>query len=524
MSSTPTHQKQEAEHISDYSSDAELHSGDDIFNEKPELTLPVIKHYFATRLTTMFDLPIYHLDQRWYELINPIPGLREMTLRDWNYYGLGWFGWVLDAMDFFCVSVALPEIAITLNSTVAEVSWGVTLVLMLRAIGAIIFGLASDKFGRKKCYIIICILFIFVEVGTGFVQTYEQFLGVRAIFGILMGSMLPVCMVTAMESQPLRARSILSGLFPPAYCIGYIMAMVWYKVFEPTYKEGEGWRSLFWFSGGLSVILIIWRWFVPESYEFLEMQEKKRKFKEKNKNTGLHKYFNTTIFHTLKTEWLLFIYLCITYAAWNSCSHGTQDLYVTMLSNQFGVDINKRTMIVSLSNVGGLIGGACIGNVSEIFGRRLSAIIATICCGALVYPSFYNADKNWGAYIALIASVVASWGVSSAYALELVNKAHRTLLIGLAYQIGNLISAGSATIQAQLGENYPIPGAAPGVFDYGKVMCIFCGAVFAFMVVILSLGPEKFHRNLRMVPADLGAVPELEEGLDLDKPDNEKRK
>ncbi|KAI5905103.1 hypothetical protein K4G60_g4361, partial [Candida parapsilosis] len=144
MSSTPTHQKQEAEHISDYSSDAESHSGDDIFNEKPELTLPVIKHYFATRLTTMFDLPIYHSDQRWYELINPIPGLREMTLRDWNYYGLGWFGWVLDAMDFFCVSVALPEIAITLNSTVAEVSWGVTLVLMLRAIGAIIFGLASD--------------------------------------------------------------------------------------------------------------------------------------------------------------------------------------------------------------------------------------------------------------------------------------------------------------------------------------------------------------------------------------------
>ncbi|KAI5910768.1 hypothetical protein K4G61_g4469 [Candida parapsilosis] len=523
MSSTPTHQKQEAEHISDYSSDAESHSGDDIFNEKPELTLPVIKHYFATRLTTMFDLPIYHSDQRWYELINPIPGLREMTLKDWNYYGLGWFGWVLDAMDFFCVSVALPEIAITLNSTVAEVSWGVTLVLMLRAIGAIIFGLASDKFGRKKCYIIICILFIFVEVGTGFVQTYAQFLGARAIFGILMGSMLPVSMVTAMESQPVRARGILSGLFSPAYCFGYIMAVVWYKVFEPTYKEGEGWRSLFWFSGGLSVILIIWRWFVPESYEFLEMQEKKRKFKEKNKNTGLHKYFNTTIFHTLKTEWLLFIYLCITYAAWNSCSHGTQDLYVTMLSNQFGVDIDKRTMIVSISNVGGLIGGAFVGNLSELLGRRLSIIIATILCGAFVYPSFFDADKNWGAYVVLIGSVMGSWGVSTGYVLELVNKAHRTLLMGLSYQIGNLLSAGSATIQARIGELYPVPGAAPGVFDYGKVMCIFCGAIFALMVVLLLLGPEKFHRNLKMVPANLGAVPELEEGLDLDKPENEKK-
>ncbi|CAD1811668.1 Major Facilitator Superfamily protein [Candida parapsilosis] len=524
MSSSPDNAKQETAHVSECSSDQESHSENDIFNEKPELTLPVIKHYFATRLTTLFDLPVYHSEHRWYELLNPVPGLKEMTLRDWNYYGLGWFGWVLDAMDFFCVSVALPEIALTLNSSVADITWGVTLVLMLRAVGAILFGIASDKFGRKKCYIAICIMFTFVETGTGFVQTYQQFLGVRAIFGILMGSMLPVCMVTAMESQPLRARSILSGLFSPGYCVGYIMALVWYKVFAPTYKVGEGWRSLFWFSGGLSVLLIVWRLLVPESYEFLEMQEKKRKIKQQNKKTGLQKYFNTTIVTTLKTEWLLFSYLCIAYAGWNFMAHGTQDLYVTMLSNQFGVSISQRTMIVAISNFGGLVGGACVGNISEIFGRRLSAIIATICCGAFVYPSFYNADKNWGAYVVLIGFTMASWGVSSAYALELVNKAHRTLLIGLAYQIGNLISAGSATIQAQLGEKYPIPGAAPGVFDYGKVMCIFCGAVFAVMVVILALGPEKFHRNLKMVAADYGADPDIEEDLDLDKPDNERRK
>lgn len=525
MSSAAANQNFETEHISeDYSSDQEQTSVNDIFNEKPILTLPVIKHYLATRFITLLDLPVYHLDKRWYQLINPIPGLREMTLREWNYYGLGWFGWVLDAMDFFCVSVALPEIALSLNSSVADITWGLTLVLMLRAVGALLFGLLSDRFGRKKCYIGLWILFIFVEIGTGFVQTYRQFLGVRAVFGILMGSMLPVCMVTAMESLPLRARSILSGTFSPAYCVGYIMAVVWYKVFEPTYKDGEGWRSLFWFSGGLSVLLIVWRLLVPESYEFLEMQEKKRRFKQQNQKTGLQKYFNTTIVQTVKTEWLLLTYLCLAYAGWNFMAHGTQDLYVTMLSNQFGVDISKRTMIVALSNFGGLIGGACVGNISEVFGRRLSAIIATIGCGAFVYPSFFDADKNWGAYIVLIALMIASWGVSSAYALELFNKAHRTLLVGLAYQIGNLISAGSATIQARLGEKYPIPGAAPGVYDYGKVMCIFCGAVFAYMVIILILGPEKFHRKLQIDRTELGAISELEEGMVLDKSDKERKK
>ena len=94
-------------------------------------------------------------------------------------------------MDF-CVSVAAPEIANTLNISVTDVTWGVTLVLMLRSVGAVIFGIASDYFGRKWTYISIVTLFVVVEVGTGFVQTYQQFLGVRAIFGILMGQCTPL--------------------------------------------------------------------------------------------------------------------------------------------------------------------------------------------------------------------------------------------------------------------------------------------------------------------------------------------
>ena len=81
-----------------------------------------------------------------------------------EFYGLGFFAWALDAMDFFCVSVAAPEIALTLNISVTDVTWGVTLVLMLRSVGALIFGIASDYFGRKWTYIIICALFCVVEI------------------------------------------------------------------------------------------------------------------------------------------------------------------------------------------------------------------------------------------------------------------------------------------------------------------------------------------------------------------------
>ena len=60
----------------------------------------------------------------------------------------------------FCVSVAAPEIANTLNISVTDVTWGVTLVLMLRSVGAVIFGIASDYFGQMDvyfyCYFICC--------------------------------------------------------------------------------------------------------------------------------------------------------------------------------------------------------------------------------------------------------------------------------------------------------------------------------------------------------------------------------
>ena len=58
---------------------------DELFNEKPDLSMASIRHYFATRLTTLLDLPLYHTDKRWYQVINPIPGLKLMTASDWNF-------------------------------------------------------------------------------------------------------------------------------------------------------------------------------------------------------------------------------------------------------------------------------------------------------------------------------------------------------------------------------------------------------------------------------------------------------
>lgn len=502
-----------------------------IYNEKPDMSWPSVKKYIVTRIPTLFDVPIRHESRRWWEVLNPIPGLKEMNSLDWNFYGLGFFAWTVDAMDFFCVGSSATNIAATLNVTTTQITWGITLVLMLRSVGAIIFGLLSDYYGRKYPYMVICALFIVVEIGTGFVQTYSQFLGVRAIFGVLMGAMYPIASLTALEDQPKGAKSVLSGLFLPGYNFGYLLAVVFFRAFEMTPfldKEGEGWRNLFFFSAGLPVLLITWRLFFPESPTFVKLKEAKRIIEAKRLHeqevagikpkTGIMSKFQIdhSLLVTFKTEWLMIIYLLFLMSAFNFISHGSQDLYPTLLVNQHKVTPNERTYILVIVNIGAMLGGIFFGQLTELLGRRLTICICMVWSGAFLYPSFFSKSLSGiiGGYFFLNFGVMGAWGVAPLHLIELVNTTHRSFLSGVMYQLGNLASSASSTIEAQLGSQYPLPEIGPKVYDYGLVMCIFCAAVFAFLLLLMLIGPERFHKDLRVHIH--GEAAEVEDGYSAD--------
>lgn len=187
------------------------------------------------------------------------------------------------------------------------------------------------------------------------------------------------------------------------------------------------------------------------------------------------------------------------FVGFNFMAHGTQDLYSTLLTKQFSVPLNKKTLIIVISNIASFFGGITGGSASEVFGRRLTIIICLLLNGAFLYPAFHNADKNWWAYVLIIFSGSGAWGSAAIHLLELVNSTHRTLLAGLAYQLENLISSASMTIEEKIRESFQIEGAAPGVFDYGLVMCIFSGAVLTYMFICVFLGPERFHKEIRVL-------------------------
>jgi SHS family lactate transporter-like MFS transporter len=137
--------------------------------------------YAATRISTL--KPAHD------KVPNPLTLLRMLNLQQWLFFLVAFFAWSWDAFDFFTVSLTVTDLAETFGKTKADITWGITLVLMLRSVGSIIFGLAADRYGRKWPFIINNVLFIVLELGTGFCSTYNEFLAVRALFGIAMGGL-----------------------------------------------------------------------------------------------------------------------------------------------------------------------------------------------------------------------------------------------------------------------------------------------------------------------------------------------
>lgn len=195
-----------------------------------------IGKYLATRLTTLKP-PMERVD-------NPIALLRMLNRKQWLFFLCSFIAWTWDAFDFFTVSLTVTDLADTFDKSKKDITWGITLVLMFRSVGAIIFGLASDRYGRKWPFVANNILFIALELGTGFCQTYGQFLAVRALFGIAMGGLYGNVAAMALEDCPEKARGIISGMLQQGYAFGYLLATVFARALVNT--TSESWRPLYW--------------------------------------------------------------------------------------------------------------------------------------------------------------------------------------------------------------------------------------------------------------------------------------
>ncbi|QPH16250.1 hypothetical protein C2857_000846 [Epichloe festucae Fl1] len=419
--------------------------------------------------------------------VNPIKAMRLLTKEQWNFFGCAWSGWIIDSFDFFTVSLTLPYLARDFNKRDSDITWGIFLTLMLRPIGSLLFGYLSDRYGRRWPFIINNLMLIVLELGTGFCETFEEFLICRAFFGVAMGGVYGNSVATALEDCPNPSRGIMSGLFQSGYSLGYLFATVMSRALVDTTEHG--WRPLFWFSACPPVLIILWRFMLPETRAFRE-----RQLASKTSGTAAASFAHKT-WIAVKGYWITIVYMVFLMSGFQFISHGALDLYPTMLSEEFEFTPNQLTATQVVANIGGFLGAICIGNLSDIFGRRLAIITSCAVAASVLYPyTRVQTQAVTAAAFFLQFAAQGAFGVLPSHLMELSPADIRSIVVGTTYQLGTMASSGSATIQSEIGENYfPLPPSPAGQkrYDYGLVICAFLGAAIALVMMTTFVGPEN---------------------------------
>ena len=382
-------------------------------------------------------------------------------------------GWALDAFDFFLLTFVIAAMAKDFGTSIAELTYAITLTLAMRPLGAFIFGLLGDRFGRRIPLMINIVFYSLMELLTAFSPNYTWLLIFRALYGIGMGGEWGLGASLAMETLPTPARGLFSGILQQGYAFGYLLAAVVYWIVFPFF----GWRGLF-VAGALPALLVLYiRARVPESPVWMRRQ----------RDTS---NFWSELLAVLQRHWVLFLYVILLMTAFNAMSHGTQDMYQTFLGEQrhFGVTQKAATGIIYA--FGAICGGTVVGHLSQKWGRRRS-IILTAALGIILIPLWVFPP---GFVLLVIGGfamqfmVQGAWGIVPVHLNELSPDALRGTFPGVAYQLGNLFAANTAVFEARLADHFR---SATGHPDYAKALALFTLVIFVGLIVLAAIGREE---------------------------------
>ena len=403
------------------------------------------------------------------------PMTREERANQRNAVLAGFLGWTFDAFDFFLLTFIIDDVARAFGKTRPDIALTITLALATRPIGAFIFGIIADRYGRRLPLILNVLFYAIVSVLSGFAPSYTVFLLLRMLFGIGMGGEWGVGASLALESASPRLRGLLSGVLQEGYAIGNLLAALAFRaIYVPVHAAhpANAWRIMFCVGGLPALLSLFIRTKVKESEAWRE-----------------HRTDWPTYRRSILQHWPRFLYIVLLMAMMNFISHGTQDMYPTFLREQRLFPPAATANITMISMVGAVLGGLCFGYYSDLRGRRRSMITA-VSCALLMVPLWIAAPNTALIVIGVFLMqffVQGAWGVIPAHINELSPGHLRGFFPGFAYQLGVLVASSITYIESLLGEH----------FSYAQSMGVLAATVMLGGLIVIYAGPEAHGVTFR---------------------------
>lgn len=383
--------------------------------------------------------------------------------------GIG-IAWLFDAMDVGMLSFVIAALHKEWQLSTVEMGWIGSVSSIGMAVGAILFGMMADRFGRKAILILTLLVF---SIGSGisaFATSYGIFLVLRFIIGAGLGGELPVASTLVSESVPVEKRGRSVVLLESFWAAGWLLAAIISYFVMPIW----GWRVAI-FATGLAGLY---------AFYFREGIHESRAFK-KVARPGLIKTLTTLwrppyVRSTLML-WIVWFMVVFSYYGMFLWLPSVMVLKGFSLINSFGY-----VLIMTLAQLPGYFVAAWL---IEKWGRKtvLSLFLLGTAGSALGFGMAASLPMLLTAGMLLSFFNLGAWGALYAYSPEQYPTIVRSSGSGMAAGIGRIGGiVGPLLVGHLLGANWSVTG----------IFGIFTASILIAIIAIIFLGKETMGVKL----------------------------
>ncbi len=380
-------------------------------------------------------------------------------------------GTIFEWYDFFIYGLAsvivfnslfFPNIDPTLALIVSMMTYAVG--LFARPVGAVIFGIIGDRFGRKHMLVVTMLLMGFSTFAIGLLPTYYAIgvyapiclLFLRILQGIGLGGEWGGAAVMVQEHSPPEKQGFYTSFVQLGLPVGMLMATGIFAILNSTLTKEQfmdwGWRIPFLTSAVLVLIGTLIRVKITESPVFLEIERKKKLSPSPLKDV-LFKYPKTL---------LQGIGLKLTETAWFFI---VTNFTVAYLTSKFNIPKQQLLEILIVTNSINIVWTLVIGYLSDIIGKRNIFIAGSIFTVLFSFPMFYMIDTGDLTMI-LIAMILGQcvgsttmFAILASYLPEIFKPEVRGTGSSISFQLGAALGGGllpiaGAFLVREFGTNY----------------------------------------------------------------------